>query len=63
MTEIRSDLAGLDTIVNLYLYFRGEGESQESAWRWACRIAACMAELDFQEAIEADLAALPVMGA
>lgn len=56
------ELAGLDRVVNLYQTFRLDGETPENAWRWACRIAACLEELSFKEAVQADLDALPVVG-
>lgn len=58
MLEHSEELAGLDRVATLYLIFRKDGEPQESAWRWACRISACMESLAFEEAVQADLDAL-----
>lgn len=60
MSKQSEELAGLDRVVNLYVRFRAEGESVESAWRWACRIAACLESLAFEEAVQKDLDGLPV---
>lgn len=55
MPELTDDLAGLDRVATLYLVFRKDGEPPESAWRWACRISACLDSLAFEESVQADL--------
>ena len=54
----QGSLEPLDQVVNLYRVFRADGETTVNAWRWACRIAAALEQLSFQEAVEADLASL-----
>lgn len=55
------DLAPLDRVVNLYTSFRAEGEPVEDAWRLACQIGMCLENIAFEEAVLADLEALPVI--
>lgn len=61
MSEPVYELEPLDRVVNLYLVFRGEGETPASAWRWAVSIARALEAESFRESVERDLEALNVV--